>query len=112
MSVKIFSINVLVFCGMLLSGASAQLKWVNADEQFAPLPKGFHVFRTNDSLHGKPFIAYYAMADLHEKQLQFSTDTSRNRRLTPQQFFDKNQQPLLVVNTTFFPTKRTGASTR
>ena len=80
----------------------AQVKWVNVDSDFSELPKNFHVFKTTDSLDGKPFIAYYAEADLKDKHLQFTTDSTYKRRLTPQQFYQKNNQPLLVVNGTFF----------
>ena len=80
----------------------AQPKWVNADEQFQPLPQNFHVYKTMDSLDGKPFIAYYAEAKLKDKHLDFTTDTTYKRRFTPKQFFEKNNNPLLVVNTTFF----------
>lgn len=82
--------------------AAAQVKWVNADADFGPLPANFHVYKTTDSLDGKPFIAFYAEARLKDKKLQFTADTTYKRRLTPQQFFEKNAQPLLVVNTTFF----------
>lgn len=80
----------------------AQLKWVNVDTAFAPLPQNFHVYKTADSLDGKPFIAYYAEAKLKDKHLKFTDDTSRNRRLTPIQFFERNEHPLVVVNCTFF----------
>ena len=80
----------------------AQARWVNVDVDFAPLPEDFHVFKTTDSLDGKPFIAFYAIAFLKNKNLQFSTDTTLQRRLTPVEFYKKNAQPLLVVNTTFF----------
>lgn len=49
-----------------------------------------------------PFRAYYIIADLRDKRLKFTTDTTLNRRLTPSKFYEKNRQPLLVVNTTFF----------
>lgn len=61
-----------------------------------------HVYKTNDSLGGKPFIAYYVEADLHNRGLQFTTDTAYQRRLTPSQYFQRNNKPLLVVNGTFF----------
>ncbi len=80
----------------------AQVKWINVDSDFSPLPKKFHVYKTTDSLDGKPFVAYYAEADLKDKDLQFTTDSTFKRRLTPQQFYQKNNQPLLVVNGTFF----------
>ncbi len=87
---------------LLALKSTAQVKWINVDADFAPLPTGFHVYKTTDSLDGKPFIAYCAEAELKNKKLNFTTDTTYKRRLTPTQFFTKNEQPLLVVNTTFF----------
>ena len=81
---------------------AAQVKWTNMDTSFGSLPKNFHVFKTNDSLDEKPFIAYYAIANLKDKRIQFTADSTLMRRLTPQQFYKKNREPLLVVNTTFF----------
>ena len=81
---------------------SAQVNWVNVDAEFRQLPNNFHVYKTTDSLDGKPFIAYYAEALLKDKNLIFDTDTTFKRRFTPTQFFEKNDKPLLVVNGTFF----------
>lgn len=94
----------LFFSVLILAAftTTAQVKWINADPDFGTLPQGFHVYKTTDSLDGKPFIAYYAEAILKDKKLHFTADTTYKRRLTPQQFFEKNAQPLLVVNTTFF----------
>jgi hypothetical protein len=72
---------------------------------FQPLPPTVHVFYTNDSLDGKPNIAYYVSAKLRDLDLNFSVDTSLNRRLTPTQYFERNKQPLVVVNCTFFEFK-------
>ena len=80
----------------------SQVKWVNVDAAFSPLPASVHVYKTTDSLDGKPFIAYYAETLLKDKQLDFTVDTSRDRRLTPIKFYERDQQPLLVVNCTFF----------
>ena len=80
----------------------AQLNWINVDSLYLPLPNNFHVYKTIDLLNGEPNIAFYVIADLKDKNLIFDTDTSKNRRLTPSQFYSKNNQPLLVVNTTFF----------
>lgn len=79
-----------------------QLKWVNVDSLFQPLPSSVHVYKTTDPLDGKPNIAYYLEADLKHKQLDFTVDTTYQRRLTPSKFYEKNNRPLLVVNTTFF----------
>ena len=52
--------------------------------------------------YGKPNIAYYVIADLKDKHLLFDADTTYERRLTPSQFYEKNNKPLVVVNCTFF----------
>ncbi|HEX4877754.1 MAG TPA: phosphodiester glycosidase family protein [Chitinophagaceae bacterium] len=80
----------------------SQLTWINVDSFYQPLPSSVHVYKTNDPLEGKPNIAYYLIADLKDKKLEFTVDTTSQRRLTPSQFYDKNEKPLLVVNTTFF----------
>lgn len=87
---------------LISTAAPAQLTWKNVDSLFQPLPSSVHVYYTNDSLDGKPNIAYYVIADLKDKRLDFTADTSMGRRLTPSQFYTKNAQPLVVVNCTFF----------
>lgn len=82
--------------------ASLQLKWVNVDSLFRPLPESVHIYKTTDSLDGKPNIAYYVEAGLKVKYLEFTADTTFKRRLTPSQFYEKNNLPLVVVNCTFF----------
>ena len=97
--------NKIIFPTLLLLFSTvvhAQLKWQKMDEAFDNLPASVHVYKTVDSLDGKPNIAWYLEADLKDKHLEFAVDTTLNRRLTPQQFYEKNGQPLLVVNTTFF----------
>ena len=94
---------LLIFVSsFLICVTYAQIKWVNVDSLFGALPNNFHVYKTTDSLDGKPFIAYYAEALLKDKHLIFDTDTTYKRRLTPKQFYTKNNNPLLVVNGTFF----------
>ena len=90
---------------------NAQLKWINVDSLYQPLPGSVHVLKSTDTLNGKPNIAYYVIADLKDKQLVFDVDTTLKRRLTPTQFYTKRCDlyphnacyfPLVVVNTTFF----------
>jgi len=78
------------------------LNWIKVDSLFGPLPSSIHVYSSHDPLDGKPGIAYYVIADLSDKKLQFTTDTTLERRLTPLQFYKKNEQPAIVVNCTFF----------
>jgi len=88
-----------VFCAMPVK---AQVQWDNVDSSFGLLPSNFHVYKTTDSLDGKPFIAYYAIIPLKDKHFEFTTDTTYKRRLTPTQFYERGNQPLLIVNCSFF----------
>jgi hypothetical protein len=88
--------------------ASAQLQWENVDSLYGPLPESVHVFRTGSPLDGKPNIAYYLIASLKDRKLEFTADTTRGRRLTPSQFYSKNGQPLVVANCTFFSFETNG----
>lgn len=80
----------------------SQLNWQNADAQYGELPASMHVYKTTDSIDGKPNIAFYVIADLKDRKLNFTTDTTFKRRFTLQQFYENNEQPILVVNGTFF----------
>lgn len=93
----------LFIASVLISNFSfSQLRWENADADFQPLPASVHVYKTTSMLDGKPNIAYYVEADLKDKKLDFTVDTTYQRRLSPSQFYGKDKKPLLVVNTTFF----------
>lgn len=94
-----FHFAFFIFHSTLLD---AQLQWQNVDSLFQPLPPSVHIYRTNNPLDGKPNIAYYVEAELKDRQLDFTVDTTFKRRLTPAKFYEKNDKPLLVVNTTFF----------
>ena len=89
-------LNCIFFC------VDAQAKWINLDSLYQPLPFSFHIYKSTDSLDGKPNVMYYAVADIKDKNLKFTTDTTYKRRLTPAKFYKKNNRPLLVVNCSFF----------
>ena len=80
----------------------AQLKWIQVDSLFQPLPASVHVYYTNDSLDGKPNIAYYVSAELNDKKLSFTTQVGNGKRYTPSQYYEQEGKPLLVMNCTFF----------
>ncbi len=81
--------------------AGAQVKWTRVTDM-GYLPKSIKVFKTTDSLNGRPFIAYYVEAKLNDRNLEFTTQTGRGNRFTPSQYFDKEENPYLVINGTFF----------
>lgn len=90
---------LLVFMPFL---ANAQWNWVSVDTSFGELPVGINVYRTNDLVAGKPNIAYAVVADMKNNNLDFRSDTSYKRRLTPTQFHEKLGSPFVIINTSFF----------
>lgn len=91
----LFLILFPIFC-------SAQIKWVNVDSLYQPLPNGVHVYFSNDSIEGKPNRAFYVSANLKDPSLSFTTQVGNGKRFTPSEYFTKESNPLLVVNATFF----------
>jgi exopolysaccharide biosynthesis protein len=96
---KICFILLFSVCAFYSNG---QVTWQNLDSLYQPLPASMHVYKSTSGIEGKPNIMYYAIADVKNRNLQFTTDTASRRRLTPSQFYDKNMRPLLVVNCSFF----------
>src|ERR1700748_2680197 len=80
---------------------SAPLNWVTVDSAFGPLPGSVHVFRTTDSLAGRPEIAYYVSAPLKDKSLLFTAQVGYGKRWKPSEYYEQEQNPLLVINTSF-----------
>ena len=96
---RIFFLGVF---SLIVFASDAQIRWVNIDSLYQPLPAAIHIYKSADSLDGKPNVMYYTIADLKDRNLEFTTDTTFKRRLTPDQFYQKNNNPLLVVNCSFF----------
>jgi hypothetical protein len=93
--------SLLSFLPLVVAG-QPKLSWQNVDSLYGPLPQSVHVYFTNQAMDTAPFKAFYVIADLKDKALHFTTDTTLNRRITPSRFYEKNDHPLLVVNGTFF----------
>ena len=104
MTIKCRNIIIKALCGLffLPFTVSAQLNWINKDDQYPGLPASVHVYYTESLLNGRPNKAWYLEADLKDRKLLFETDTAYKRRFTPSAFFDRNDRPLAVVNGTFF----------
>lgn len=99
---KRFVLSISFACFSIIAFAQNALQWEDVTAAYGPLPSSIKVYKTTSAVDGKPNVAYYVKADLSDKKLQFTSDTTHKRRLTPQQFYEKNGQPLVVVNTTFF----------
>ena len=112
---RFYFITIINYLLLIITAfnASAQLKWQNVDSLYQPLPSSVHIYFTDSPIDTGKFRAYYLIADLKDKKLDFTADTAYKRRLTPSQFYTKGfdpyklyevafKFPLLVVNTTFF----------
>lgn len=104
--IRFSSLNIIAAALCLTSSVAAQISWVNVDAEFGPMPPSMHVFRTSDSLDCKPNIAYYVKVLLKDAGIIFDADTALNRGLTPSAYYERNANPLLVVNCTFFSPER------
>lgn len=96
--------SIIIMCTLttILNITHAQVKWIAVDSINNTMPNSVQLYYTHDSIAGKPNIAYCIIADLTNEQLEFTVDTTANRRLTPSQFYNRNQAPLVIVNSTFF----------
>jgi hypothetical protein len=95
-----YILMVVVF--PMIAFAQRPVNWINVDSAYGIKGGSAHLFFTNEKTDSASFRAFYFVADLHDKHLNFTTDTGAGRRLTPAQFYTKNGQPLVVVNGTFF----------
>jgi hypothetical protein len=100
--------QLLLLLALLPLTVFSQGRWQNVDSLFGPLPPGVQVYFTKTPLDSSAFRAYYVSADLTQKALLFSTDTTKGRRLTPDAFYTRNGEPLVVVNGTFFSFQTNG----
>jgi hypothetical protein len=80
----------------------AQMRWVKVDSLFGPLPPSIHVFKSSDSLEGRPLVAFYVSAWLKDKSIIFTTQTGKGRSLTPSRYYSQEKSPFVVVNASFF----------
>lgn len=87
---------------LLCSSSFAQLHWDRVDTGFGKLPPSVQVYKTTDSLNGRPFIAYCIVANLKSRKLEFTTQIGEGKRYTPTQYYEKEGSPLVVLNATFF----------
>ncbi len=95
-----FFVLAILFSPLILS--AQDLKWKNVDSVYGPLPASVRVFMTEQDFDSLPFRAFYVEARLKNKKISFLTDTTLGRRLTPGEFYHKNNEPAVVVNGTFF----------
>ena len=80
---------------------SAQ-QWKNVSAAFGVSHPSLNVYEWEGNYHDSAFRAFCVQVDTKDKSLHLDTDTTLYRRLTPMQFFNRLQSPLVVVNASFF----------
>jgi len=99
---RTLSFTLAVLLPLFVSG---QLRWTLADSAFGLRHKGLHAYRSDDSIGGMPSRAYYVIADLRDRTLSFTTDTTMSRGLTPSAYQRRHPRSMVIVNGTFFNVK-------
>lgn len=99
---NLIALQLLLFTFLVPILGIAQFNWVNMDTGYGAMPAGAALFYTNDSLDGKPNKAFYCKVPIQHKGFVFSTQVGGGKRFTPSEYYQQNDQPFLVVNTTFF----------
>jgi exopolysaccharide biosynthesis protein len=97
-----YIISFILFCLSFIVVCAQDSRWRNVDSDYGPLPSSMHIYFTDIPADTGKFRAFYLVADLRDKKLDFTTDTTLHRRLTPSGFYSKNHNPLIVMNGTFF----------
>lgn len=100
---RIYTILCIIICQlMLVPHLSAQVKWKNVTTDYGKLPASINVFSSSDLLDDAPSIMFVAEIKSTDRKIDFYVDTTLLRRLTPQEFFNRSNNPYVVVNCSFF----------
>ena len=101
--VHIYTILFLITCHLILvPHLSAQVKWKNVTTEYGELPSSTNIFSSSELLNDAPSIMFVAEIKSKDKKIDFFVDTTSRRRLTPQQYFNRSNNPYVVVNCSFF----------
>ncbi|HXB08175.1 MAG TPA: phosphodiester glycosidase family protein [Puia sp.] len=91
-----------------LPEGGAAWRWQPVDAEFGPLPSSVHVYRAQDSIGGRPQVAYCVSVLLKDRSIAFTAQVGYGQRYTPAQYYLQEHQPLVVINTSFFSFKTNG----
>ena len=95
-------VSLLTFFSFLFTTAFGQWDWVRVDSLYGDLPAAMQVYYTQTPTDGKPNKAYYVSINLKDRSIDFSAMVGNGKRYTPHEYYQLGNQPLLVINCTFF----------
>ena len=78
------------------------MRWIKATADFDPLPSSIRIFKTSDSLNGRPFKAWCAEVKLKDKKIGFTAQTGDGNCYTPSQYYSTEDKPYIVINGGYF----------
>ncbi len=105
-SFKTVSIATLFLLTAWHSLNAQKVAWKNVSKDFGISSNTIQVFAsTSLTLNDSMFKAFYVVVDTKNQQFKMGVDTTLYRRLTPSSFFDRLNQPLIVMNASFFEFK-------
>ena len=91
---------------LFMFAVNAQISWKEVSAAYGIHTPGFKVFESVGTLADSAFRAFYVKIDKEVKNVLMDVDTTLYRRLTPTEFYEKLNHPLLVVNSSFFEFKK------
>ena len=99
-------IKLLLFISIcFFINANAQLKWKEVTSAFGVTNTSVKVFESEGTYNDSAFRAFYVQINTNNKSLELGMDTTVGRRITPLQFQERLNNPLVVVNASFFEFK-------
>lgn len=105
---KIQNLSCLFLCLLsVVSPAKAQqLQWKNVSSDFNLHTNAIQLFSSvSTTLNDSAFKAYYVLVNTKDPSIKMGVDTTLNRRITPTGFYERLDQPSLVMNASFFEFK-------
>jgi hypothetical protein len=99
---------IIFSCLSLLSmpTRAQKIEWKNVSTEFGLSTNTIQVFAsTSVTLNDSAFKAYYVLINTNVPKLQMGLDTTLYRRLTPSAFYERLNQPAVVMNASFFEFK-------
>lgn len=101
---RLFSVLIL-FIGLFnseIATAQSRLRWQLVNDSFQYLPPSIRVFKTNDSLNGRPFKAFYAEINLKDPNLAVSAEVGRGSAYKLSEYYEKEEKPYIIINGGYF----------